>query len=179
MTARRAAFLDRDGVLNERPAPGEYVTSLDEFRWIDGAADAVARLRSADYLVLVVSNQRGVARGLVTEDELRRIERDIQARLADEGASVAGFYYCPHEIDAGCDCRKPAPGLLTRAAADHAVALSSSVMIGDAESDVLAGRAAGCPTVRIGDEATRTLADLLVPDLATAARIVSEREPTA
>ena len=115
----------------------------------------------------------------MTEDELRRIERDIQARLADEGASVAGFYYCPHEIDAGCDCRKPAPGLLTRAAADHAVALSSSLMIGDAESDVLAGRAAGCPTVRIGDEATRTVADLLVPDLATAARIVSERGPTA
>lgn len=173
MTGRQAAvFLDRDGVLNRRPAEHEYVTSADALELLPGVAGAVSSLQRTGYLPIVVSNQRGVARGVVSEQTLRKIER----RLLEAGVPIAAFYYCRHDALAGCDCRKPRPGLLLEAAADYELDLGSSVLIGDEETDVAAGRSAGCRTVRIGVEGP-TAADDLARDLPAAADIVARRWP--
>lgn len=169
MTGPRAGvFLDRDGVLNERLPPGEFVRSTADFRWIRGAADAVALLESRGYVPIVVSNQRGIAEGSVSWNTIRAVERLIQDELARRGSAIAGFHYCPHSRDAGCECRKPAPGLLLRAAREHGVDLSASVMVGDAESDVEAGRAAGCHTVLITTSVELSAADVVVSSLSAA-----------
>ena len=174
MTAPRGAvFLDRDGVLNERPAPHEYVTSRDAFRWLPGAAGAVGRIAAAGLPVFVVSNQRGVARGLVSTATLTALESEIQGALEHHGAHITAFYYCPHALEDGCDCRKPSPGLLLRAAREHGVALSESVMVGDSESDVEAGRAAGCATIRIAPAGTPSAAGAVVPTLDAAASLLT------
>jgi D-glycero-D-manno-heptose 1,7-bisphosphate phosphatase len=162
-------FLDRDGVLNVRPPDHEYLTSAERFAWLPGAQAAIAELKGAGWKVAVVSNQRGVARGLVSSGTLAEIEARIQADLGP-AAALDGFFYCPHDLDAGCDCRKPRPGLIVRAAAELGVEPEGSWMIGDDESDIAAGRAAGCSTILISPEASDTAADLVEPDLATAAR---------
>jgi D-glycero-D-manno-heptose 1,7-bisphosphate phosphatase len=168
MSRIRAAFLDRDGVLNRRPPLHRYVTSVDELEILPGVGPAVALLRGAGFLPIVVSNQRGIARGEVSERTLLEIE----GRLRDAGVQIEGFYYCRHDLGAACACRKPYPGLLLEAARNHAVDLLASVMIGDEESDVEAGRAAGCHTVRIGPAGAETTADRVAPDLPAAVQIV-------
>jgi D-glycero-D-manno-heptose 1,7-bisphosphate phosphatase len=166
---RRAVFLDRDGTLNVRPRPHDYVRSPAQFVWLPGAAAAIARLCAAGYLPVVVSNQRGVALGHVSEATLLAIEQAIQDELAGLGARVGGFYYCTHSLEAGCRCRKPEPGMLEQAAVDHELDLTTSVMIGDEESDVTAGRSAGCRTIRIAARGTSSAADLVVETLRQAA----------
>jgi D-glycero-D-manno-heptose 1,7-bisphosphate phosphatase len=169
-------FLDRDGVLNERPPEHEYLRSPDDFRWLPGAREAVARLCIAGYVVIVVSNQRGVARDLVSWDTLASIERVIQRGVSKHGGFITAFYYCPHNTDEACGCRKPAPGLLLRAAAEHGLDLAGSAMIGDSETDVQAGRAAGCMTIRITAPGASSTADVVVDALASAAdRLLLER----
>jgi D-glycero-D-manno-heptose 1,7-bisphosphate phosphatase len=168
---RRAAFLDRDGTLNRPPAPGRYVTAPDELELLDGVADAVEQLRRSGYATVVVSNQRGVALGELSEDDLASID----ARLRDL-VELDGAYYCTHHLDAGCGCRKPEPGMLTRAAAELELDLSRSLMIGDSDSDVEAGRRAGCLSVQVAptDGALLAAVDRLTssgnPDVAGAAR---------
>jgi D-glycero-D-manno-heptose 1,7-bisphosphate phosphatase len=163
-------FLDRDGVLNARPPEHEYVTSVDQFAWLPGAREAVVQLKRAGWKVAVVSNQRGVARGFVSTETLAEIEERMQADLGPE-AALDGFFYCPHDLDECCDCRKPRPGLIVRAAAELGVEPGGSWMIGDDESDVAAGRAAGCSTILVAPDRDSTdAADLVEPDLAAAAR---------
>lgn len=171
MRARAAAFLDRDGVLNRRPRQHDYVRAVEDLDLLPGVADAVGELGRAGFVPIVVSNQRGVARGLVTEQVLRGIESAIRAA----GAPVEAFYYCPHDVEDGCDCRKPQPGLLVRASAEHNLSLRASVMIGDSESDVAAGTAAGCHTVRIGDRDVMTAADAVAESLPDATALVVAR----
>src|SRR5258707_921781 len=101
-----AVFLDRDGVLNERAGKHEYVRDVDELRLLPGIENAAAALIRAGYVLLVVSNQRGVARGLVGPAMLATIEERIQTALEPAGGRIAGFYYCMHDLDAECDCRK-------------------------------------------------------------------------
>jgi D-glycero-D-manno-heptose 1,7-bisphosphate phosphatase len=173
--SRRAVFLDRDGVLNERAAPHEYVRSWSEFRWLPGAPEAVAELAAAGFVPIVVSNQRGVARGLVSWEALAEIEAGMQRALAERGVRVEAWYYCPHDTVDGCDCRKPAPGLLLRAAEEWDVDTAASVMIGDSETDVIAGRAAGCLTVRVGPDSRASSADLVADDLAAASALLRAR----
>jgi D-glycero-D-manno-heptose 1,7-bisphosphate phosphatase len=153
VSARRpAAFLDRDGTLNERPPEHEYVTRVEDFRLLPGAVEAMASLASCGYELVVVSNQRGLARGLVTEEVLREIEEVLQGALEPHGARIAGFHYCPHELEENCECRKPKPGLLLDAAAERDLDLGASWMLGDSDSDVAAGAAAGCRTAYLGDD---------------------------
>ena len=168
MTLRPAAFLDRDGVLNERPPAHDYVRELDQLVLLPGSANAVRRLAGAGYVLVVVSNQRGVARGLVTWQTLRAVEEVL---VRETGGPIA-FYYCPHDDADACDCRKPAPGLLLRAAAELGLDLARSVMIGDAESDVEAGRAAGTSTIRIAPPGAETAAGATAPDLSAAADLL-------
>jgi D-glycero-D-manno-heptose 1,7-bisphosphate phosphatase len=169
----RAAFLDRDGVINSRPPEHAYVRHPDQLDLIPGAAEAVQLLREGGFVPVVVSNQRGVARGLVTHATLRAIEEKIRAG----GIPIERFYYCPHGRDTGCDCRKPRPGLLLKAAKDLDLELGQSVMIGDAESDISAGRAAGCFTVRVGPSRTETAAEALVETLLEAAILLTAKAP--
>jgi D-glycero-D-manno-heptose 1,7-bisphosphate phosphatase len=146
---KKAAFLDRDGVINHKPPEGQYVTCREEFQFIPGVEEAIALLNNAGYVVVVVTNQRCVAKGLLTVETLDSIHEWMCRVLARAGAVIAGVYCCPHENAPPCSCRKPAPGMLLAAANAHNIHLASSWMIGDSEIDIQAGRNAGCKTVRI------------------------------
>ncbi|MHB9023833.1 MAG: D-glycero-alpha-D-manno-heptose-1,7-bisphosphate 7-phosphatase [Armatimonadota bacterium] len=150
----RAVFLDRDGVLIEDL---NQLTDASHIRLLPGVPEALARLQAAGYRLLVVSNQTVVARGLLTEVETLALHAEIERCLQALGAPpLDGFYFCPHhpratlpEYRIACDCRKPLPGLLLRAAAEHGVDLSTSIMIGDRITDIAAGVAAGCRTIQV------------------------------
>lgn len=150
---RRAILLDRDGTINVKAPQGEYVQRPEQVRLLPGVARAIARLNAAGVPVAVVTNQRGVALGRMTLADLEAVHRRLDALLAAEGARVDAYFACPHGLGE-CDCRKPAPGLLLRAAAEMGLAdLSSSVMVGDSGSDVTAGRGAGARTVLLAGAA--------------------------
>jgi D-glycero-D-manno-heptose 1,7-bisphosphate phosphatase len=170
--SRPAVFLDRDGTLNVKPPEHEYLTSPEEFSWLPGAVHGAARLARAGYVLAVASNQRGVARGLVEPGVLTAIEAFIQRGMARYECAIAAFRYCPHEESAGCNCRKPRPGLLLDLARDLDLDLSRSWMIGDSDTDVLAGQAAGCRTVLIGPARPTCTPDLIAPSLDVASSLI-------
>lgn len=150
---KRAVFLDRDGTINvER----EYLYRVEDFQFIEGAPYAIKRLRDAGYLVVVVTNQSGVARGYYTLDDVAALHRYIQQQLAEIGTAIDAFYTCPHHPSAGrgelrqaCDCRKGSPGMLLQAAAELDIDLARSFMIGDKRVDIEAGRRAGCTPLMV------------------------------
>jgi len=146
----KAAFLDRDGVINRKaPTEDEYVTSWDEVQILPGVAQAIIQFNRVGFLVIVVTNQRSVAKGLITEAGLNSIHQRMYDELARAGAIIHRIYYCPHELEPPCDCRKPQPGMLLRAACTYGIDLSTSWMIGDSDNDVAAGQNAGCRTSRL------------------------------
>jgi histidinol-phosphate phosphatase family protein len=156
VTARRALFLDRDGTLI---VDVHYPKDPALVEPIPGAADALRRLQET-WVLVVVSNQSGIGRGLITEPQAAAVHERFVAAFAAAGVHFAGFYYCPHVPDAGCACRKPAPGMLHDAARELGLDVARSVMIGDRGSDLGAGRAAGCAQVlRFGPDADGALAD--------------------
>jgi D-glycero-D-manno-heptose 1,7-bisphosphate phosphatase len=153
MNLRPAVFLDRDGVLIE---DAHYVGSPDRVQLIPGAAEAVAGLNRAGWAVVVVTNQAGVAKGLFTPAAVEAVHAFLAEQLAGYGARIDGFYFCPHHPEgevaayrSRCACRKPAPGMLRAAAADLGLDPARSWMIGDRETDLEAGAAAGCRTVLV------------------------------
>lgn len=161
---RPALFLDRDGVVNEEVG---YLHRPEDVVLVAGVADAIARCNAAGVPVVVITNQAGLARGLYGEGELAAVAARIDALLAP--ARLDASYHCPHHPDGVvaalrvvCDCRKPRPGLLRRAAADLGLALERSIFVGDKESDLEAARAAGCGSVLVrtgyGAEVERRLA---------------------
>jgi D-glycero-D-manno-heptose 1,7-bisphosphate phosphatase len=163
-----AVFLDRDGTLNRKAPEGEYISWPGQVQLLDGAALAVRSLNEAGVGVYVVTNQRGVALGRVTMADVEAVNAELQRSLHALGARVDGFYVCPHDRD-GCTCRKPLPGLLLQAQVDHpALKMARCAMVGDAESDVGAGRAAGTRTVRLAPAGASSAADAVVPDLMSA-----------
>jgi D-glycero-D-manno-heptose 1,7-bisphosphate phosphatase len=145
-------LLDRDGVLNKKPPRAHYVRRWDEFEWLPGAKQALALLRQAHYRVIVISNQAGIARGAMTEADLHHIHERMRAEVADVGGQIDRFYYCPHDWDAGCECRKPKPGLLFQAQRDFSIDLSRTLFIGDDERDAQAAEMAGCASVLLSDD---------------------------
>ena len=162
---RRAAFLDRDGVLCRRAPSHDYVKSPAEFVWLPGAREGVRRLNDEGWLVLVVTNQRGVARGLMSARDLDAIHERAQRELRALGAHVDAFYVCPHGEGEGCGCRKPEPGLILRAAREWSVDLGASFLVGDDDRDLEAARRAGVRAQRMptdGDLA-RALVEILGP----------------
>jgi D-glycero-D-manno-heptose 1,7-bisphosphate phosphatase len=171
---RSAIFLDRDGTLNVKPPEHEYVTSVEGFVWLPGAREAVAQLARAGFVLTVVSNQRGVARGLVSLETLGRIEERIQNDLRPYGCAIASFRYCVHAADA-CDCRKPKPGMLLELAEALNLDLGASWIVGDAESDVRAGEAAGCRTAVVGDASSQIEADVQARTLLEASDLILAR----
>ena len=163
-----AVFLDRDGTINVKAPEGAYIVSPRQLRLLPGAGNAVRRLNQAGALVVVVSNQRGVALGHMALAEVAAVNTELARRLQRVGATVDAFYVCPHEAQT-CDCRKPAPGLLLQAFHDHPLLRPGRcVMVGDSENDVQAGLAAGCRAVRLAPVGTISAAEAVCPDLATA-----------
>lgn len=160
---RPAVILDRDGVLNIKAPQACYISKPDAFTWVEGSLEAVRLLCKAGWRVLVVSNQAGIARGMMTREDLEAIHEKMQADLAAVGAGVDQIYVCPHGWDDGCDCRKPKPGMLFSAQRDHCLDLTRTPFVGDDERDVLAGRAAGCPTILVSG--TYRLLDAVRQDL--------------
>jgi D-glycero-D-manno-heptose 1,7-bisphosphate phosphatase len=158
---RPAAFLDRDGVLN---VDRGYVHRLDQLEWVDGAAQAVGLLNRAGYIVIVVTNQSGIARGFYDEAAVRQFHTHMQDGLQAQGAHIDAFYYCPHhpqgtvaEWAVRCRCRKPLPGMLEQAARDWPIDLGRSFMIGDKDDDI--------PGIKF-DAATEPLIDLVRREIA-------------
>jgi D-glycero-D-manno-heptose 1,7-bisphosphate phosphatase len=174
----KAIFLDRDGVLNKKMPEGQYVTRWEEMRFLPGAAEAIIFFRRAGFRVVVVSNQRCVAKGLLTVQELESMHRRMAEKFASEGATIDAVYYCPHDTEPPCNCRKPAAGLLLEAARAHQIDLGASWMIGDTRGDMEAGRKAGCKTARLQDpnEPADGLADVVASSLLEAAQQILGRE---
>ncbi len=149
----RYVFLDRDGVLNRKLPEGAYVTSWEQFQWLPGAIEAIARMNRAGMTVILVSNQRGIALGLCTHEQLELIHKNMRADLVRHGARLDAIYYCPHDIGE-CHCRKPDIGLFTQACKDLPQASAhNSLVIGDSLSDMEAGKRMGMGTIFIQGEA--------------------------
>ena len=157
---QRAVFLDRDGTINRYVG---FLRDIDQFELLPGVAVAIKKINSSGYLAIVVTNQPVISRGEVTVEELQLIHNKMETLLGREGAYLDAIYYCPHhphkgyageipELKIDCDCRKPKPGMLIKAAEDFNIDLASSWMIGDGENDIKAGKAAGCKTALIGAE---------------------------
>jgi len=143
--ARAAVFLDRDGVLNVY-LPGDYVKTPDELTPLPGAPEAVARLNALGYPVFVISNQQGVAKGLMTDGDLLAVDDKLRAAVSDAGGLITRSYYCTHHASAPSTHRKPEPGMILQAAAEYDLDLAASVFVGDTETDAAAARAAGVGT---------------------------------
>jgi D-glycero-D-manno-heptose 1,7-bisphosphate phosphatase len=174
---KRAAFLDRDGVINRKAGEGGYVTRWEDFHFLPEVAEGIALLNGAGWSVIVISNQRCVAKGLLAMEELESIHRRMCEELVAAGAQVDGIYYCPHEKEPACGCRKPAPGMLLTAAKEHQLDLPSCWMIGDSEIDVEAGKRAGCRTAQLvaNPELAGGDADLFACSLLEASRQILKR----
>lgn len=140
-----AVFLDRDGVINRFPGEGQFVVSWDGFEFMPEVRPSLKRLRSAGYVLVLVTNQSGVGRGLMDLDDLHEIHEKMQAELGSE--ALDGIFYCPHHPDDGCDCRKPSTVMIQRAAEAHGIDLPKSFLVGDSGRDIEMGRAAGCTTI--------------------------------
>jgi histidinol-phosphate phosphatase family protein len=168
--SEKAVFLDKDGTIIE-DVP--YNVDPSAMVFTPGAAEALRQLHAAGYRLIVVSNQSGVARGLFPVAALDAVETRLAEMLAEAGAVLTGFYFCPHHPEGSvaayavpCDCRKPAPGLIYRAGQEHGIDLAESWFVGDILNDVEAGRAAGCRTILIdnGNETEWALSRERLPD---------------
>jgi D-glycero-D-manno-heptose 1,7-bisphosphate phosphatase len=193
---RNAIFLDRDGVINPYVYNAEFGTvdspsSPDEFMLAPGAGEAVAEFNRSGLLVMVVSNQPGIAKGKFTPAVLEQLNAKMHAGVAACGGKLDAVYYCLHHPDAAlpayrvrCECRKPRPGMLLEAAREWDIHLQNSYMIGDGVIDIEAGRAAGTRTVFIGQskpyvfeafEKHGIQPDFMAPTLAGAAQIIKQQ----
>ena len=143
-----AVFLDRDGVIN---VDHGYVSTWERFEFLPGVPDALRALQDAGYLLIVVSNQSGIGRGYYCEADVESLNQAVAQHLGSTvGVTLSEFYHCPHhpteaegEFRRQCDCRKPAPGMIRQAVLDHGIDLKTSLLVGDKDSDIEAGRAAG------------------------------------
>lgn len=145
----KAAFLDRDGVINRNAPEGDYILRWEDVELLPGAIEGIAKLRQSGFSIIVVTNQRCVAKGLIAIPELEKLHQRLTDTLAAAGAPIDGIYYCPHELGQSCECRKPSPGMLKEAAQSRGIDLAQSWMIGDSDIDVEAGKRAGCKTARL------------------------------
>lgn len=157
---QKAVFLDRDGTINKYVG---FLRNIDDFELLPGVADAIKAINASGYLAIVATNQPVIARGEVTYHQLQEIHNKMETLLGTEGAYLDAIYFCPHhphkgyegevpELKIDCECRKPKPGMLLKAAEDFNIDLSQSWMVGDGENDIKAGMAAGCKTALIGSD---------------------------
>lgn len=175
--ARKAVFLDRDGVIN---IDNGYVSQIDDFQFIDGVIEACQTLKEKGYLLVVITNQSGIARGYFSEEQFHTLTEWMDWSMADRGVDLDGIYYCPHHSEKGlgeykvdCSCRKPKPGMLLNAIEDLNIDIENSFLVGDKVSDLQAGLAAGIKKnmlVRTGKQVTeegQQIATAIFDDLAS------------
>ena len=143
----KAVFLDRDGVINKNK--DDYVKNIDELEIIPNIEKSIKKLNETNFLVIVITNQSIINRGLTSLLNLKKIHQKIQKHLNDNDAHFDDLYFCPHTPNENCFCRKPNPGLLLQAIKEHDIDSKRSWMIGDRESDIVAGKKAGCKTILI------------------------------
>ena len=170
---QKAIFLDRDGTINKYVG---FLRKEEEFELLPGVAEAIKIINKSGYLAVVITNQPVIARGEVKYSQLENIHNKMETLLGKEGAYLDGIYFCPHhphsgyegevkELKIDCDCRKPKPGMLLKAAEDLNIDLSQSYMVGDGENDIKAGKAAGCKTVLLNTECEYYGQDICVASL--------------
>jgi D,D-heptose 1,7-bisphosphate phosphatase len=175
----KAVFLDRDGTMAEDV---HYCSRSDDFKLFPSTGQAIKQFKDMGFVVIVITNQSGIARGYFTEDTLAEIHSKMMRELAQDGVQLDAIYYCPHHPDANCECRKPKPKLILRAAKDFDLDLACSYMIGDLQSDIALGKAAGCKTLLISKQESEApkdwidQPDAIVPDLLEAVKIVRRWE---
>lgn len=170
---KKAVFLDRDGVINEVLTKRvKFVNRPDQLYFLPGVAEAVRLLNKTFDHIFVVTNQGGVGLGFMKESELQKIHDHMIKELKKEGAVIDEAVYCPHKPKSGCDCRKPNSKLIEQLAEQYIVDLSSSYMVGDTDTDIIAGNKAGTKTVFIGS--ADPLADAVCEDLLSAAKWIIE-----
>ena len=169
-----AIFLDRDGTLMRDV---DYCSHPKDVHAFPGASDALRSLKDAGYKLIVITNQSGIARGYLTEKDYRAVERELERQLGPN--LIDATYYCPHSPGGGCSCRKPEPGMIRQAATDHRLELAKSFFIGDKESDLACGRAAGTKTILVqtgyGASQDNSLADFVAKDLRAATELILNR----
>ena len=183
MQKREAIFLDRDGVINVKPRH-RYLTQWEEFRFLPGVLESLKTLARHRKTVIVVSNQAGVGRGILSLKQLRLITRRMLREIRRAGGRIRAVYHCPHTPNDRCLCRKPRTGMLRRAGRSFAIDLRRSMVVGDNETDLLMGKAAGCRTVLVLTGVTsrsqakhlRAGPDFIARDLPEAARWILAHE---
>ena len=148
----KIVFLDRDGTINKKASRACYIEEPDQFVWLDGAKEAIRLLNMNDYKVILITNQPGIARGKLSEGTLQAIHEKMKRELLEIGAHVDKIYYCPHDWDGGCECRKPKPGMLYQAQKEYNLNLTKCILIGDDDRDIEAGNKARCRTYKITEE---------------------------
>ena len=159
LSRRPAIILDRDGVFNEKSPRAQYVRNWSEWKWLPGVKESLRKLNEAGFKIIVVSNQAGINRGAMTEKDLSDIHMKMVAEVEQSGGRIDAIYFCPHDWDEGCECRKPKPGMLFQAQHDFNLDLSRTVFIGDDERDAQAAEAAGCIPALVSEK--RTLTDIV------------------
>jgi len=135
-------FVDRDGVINKKPADHDYVKSWKEFTVADGIVEYLKEYYLNGFKIIIITNQRGIARGIVSESTFLDISNKMVRSFEEAGVPISAIYYCPHSNKATCDCRKPKPGLISQATKDFNINLKESALLGDSQSDIEAGKAA-------------------------------------
>ena len=175
----RCVFFDRDGIVNTSPGPG-YVERVEDFHIEASFLEAAAIARDCGYGIAIATNQRGVARGIMSRQALEAIHQQLILHLQEAGIPLLGIYCCTHERNT-CTCRKPQPGLLLQAAKEHDIELAESWMIGDNETDIEAGRRAGCRTILVHtNPKPNTRATHIIPTIAelpNTLKILLENQP--
>ena len=179
--SKKIVFLDRDGVINKN-LDNDYVKKWNEFEFLPRAKEAIKALTDANWDIIVISNQAGVGKGIMSAQVVEEINARMIKQIEDHGGKVKAVYYCPHRPDEDCECRKPKPGMLRRAANKFGIELSSSYLIGDNITDIQAGAQMGCTTILVktgrGEESIERCSQLrvkpcyIVSDLFEAAKLV-------
>ncbi|MDR0918688.1 MAG: HAD-IIIA family hydrolase [Oscillospiraceae bacterium] len=141
---KKVVFLDRDGTLNEKAPQAAYIEKPEDFKWLPKALEAIKLLYDNDFKVFIITNQPGIARGNLTTEMFEKINEKMLSDIHNIGADIAGIYYCPHNWDENCFCRKPKPGMFYNAQREHSLDLTKCYMVGDDERDIVAGQLAGC-----------------------------------
>ena len=151
----KAVFLDRDGIINvERK---DYVKTVEEFVLIEGIFDAIKIINEKGYLVIIITNQSVINRGIIDIQKLKEIHEYFLKQATKNNAKIDGIYFCPHKPDENCECRKPKPGMILRALKDFQIDVKKSVMFGDSDKDIEAAKKAGCKGVLVKDTSLREI----------------------
>lgn len=162
----KAVFLDRDGVVNEVLSKRvKFVNTPKDFHLLPGVGEAILQINQMGYLVFVVTNQGGIGKGYMTENDLHEIHEQMNTDVSSYGAQINDVIFCPHAPEEGCSCRKPHPRMIIQLAKKHHVDLSQSYMVGDRKADILAGDYAGAKTVFVGNRKVNVEADYTCTDL--------------